>query len=427
MDKVLSQNRWEGIKIAVSVGFFLAYRELRRANPWTTLLIVFVMMLTFLNLVVISGILVGLIEGSENANKDLYTSDVIISPLTERQYIRESPRIEKVVESAPGFVALTTRYVEGGTVISNYKDTLRPDQAYNKAGGSFAGIDPEKEDQVTNLSSTVVEGEYLEAGDTDSILIGASLLFKYTPIESPGFTVLKNVEVGDRVKITVNENSREMFVKGIVKSKVGEVDARVFMLEGELRKLINRSDLNVDEMAIDVSDSYGADSFKSYLIANGVDDYARVQTWEDAQPKFLKDIKITFALLGNVISSIGLVVACITIFIVIFVNAITRRRYIGILKGIGVTRGAIEISYVLQAIFYALVGVVLGMIIVFVMLKPALDANPIDFPFSDGILVATLGGTLFRALILFIATLIAGYIPAYIVIKQNTLNAILGR
>lgn len=427
MDKVLNQNRWEGIKIAVSVGFFLAYRELRRANPWTTLLIVFVMMLTFLNLVVISGILVGLIEGSENANKDLYTSDVIISPLTERQYIRESPRIEKVVESAPGFVALTTRYVEGGTVISNYKDTLRPDQAYNKAGGSFAGIDPEKEDQVTSLSSTVVEGEYLEAGDTDSILIGASLLFKYTPIESPGFTVLKNVEVGDRVKITVNENSREMFVKGIVKSKVGEVDARVFMLEGELRKLINRSDLNVDEMAIDVSDSYGADSFKSYLIANGVDDYARVQTWEDAQPKFLKDIKITFALLGNVISSIGLVVACITIFIVIFVNAITRRRYIGILKGIGVTRGAIEISYVLQAIFYALVGVVLGMIIVFVMLKPALDANPIDFPFSDGILVATLGGTLFRALILFIATLIAGYIPAYIVIKQNTLNAILGR
>lgn len=427
MDKVLNQNRWEGIKIAVSVGFFLAYRELRRANPWTTLLIVFVMMLTFLNLVVISGILVGLIEGSENANKDLYTSDVIISPLTERQYIRESPRIEKVVESAPGFVALTTRYVEGGTVISNYKDTLRPDQTYNKAGGSFAGINPESEDRVTNLSKTVVEGEYLESGDTDSILIGASLLFKYTPIESPGFTVLKNVEVGDRVKIVVNGNSREMFVKGIVKSKVGEVDARVFMLEGELRKLINRSDLNVDEMAIDVSDSYGADSFKSYLIANGVDDYARVQTWEDAQPKFLKDIKTTFALLGNVISSIGLVVACITIFIVIFVNAITRRRYIGILKGIGVTRGAIEISYVLQALFYASVGVVLGMIIVFAMLKPALDANPIDFPFSDGILVATLTGTLFRALILFIATLVAGYIPAYIVIKQNTLNAILGR
>lgn len=427
MDKILNQTRWQSIKISVSVGFFLAYRELRRANPWTTLLIVFVMMLTFLNLVVISGILVGLIEGSENANKNLYTSDIIISPLTEREYIRESPRIQKVVESAPGFVALTTRYVEGGSVISNYKDTLRPDETYNKSGGSFAGINPINEDKVTNLSSSVIEGEYLEPGDTDSILIGSSLLFQYTPIESPGFTVLKNVEVGSRVKVTINGNSREMFVKGIVKSKVGEVDARVFMLEGELRKLIGRTDLNVDEMAIDVNDSYSVDAFKDYLISRGIGDYARVQTWQDAQPKFLKDIKATFALLGNVISSIGLVVACITIFIVIFVNAITRRRYIGILKGIGVTRGAIEISYVLQALFYALVGVVLGMIIVFLMLKPAIDAHPIDFPFSDGILVATFTGTMLRAFILFIATLIAGYIPAYIVIKQNTLNAILGR
>ena len=144
-------------------------------------------------------------------------------------------------------------------------------------------------------------------------------------------------------------------------------------------------------------------------------------------PKFLKDIKTTFALLGNMISSIGLVVASITIFIVIFVNAITRRRYIGILKGVGVTKGAIEISYVLQALFYAISGVLIGTLLVFLVLKPAIYANPIDFPFSDGILVATALGTFFRAVILFLATLVAGYIPAYIVIKQNTLDAILGR
>lgn len=427
MDKILNQNKWHSFKTAVSLGFFLAIREIKRANKWTTLLIVFVMMLTFLNLVVISGILVGLIEGSENANKDLYTSDVIISPLTERQYIRESSRIENIVESAPGYSALTARYVEGGTVISNYKDTLRPDETYNKAGGSFVGINPEKEDSVTNLSSTIVEGEYLESGDTDSILIGSSLLFEYTPIESPGFTVLKNVDVGSRVKVVVGGNEREMFVKGIVKSKVGEVDARVFMLEGELRKMIGRSDLNVDEIAVRLQGGYSPDAFKDFILSRGVGDYAKVQTWVDAQPKFLKDIKTTFALLGNVISSIGLVVASITIFIVIFVNAITRRRYIGILKGIGVTKIAIEVSYVLQALFYAIVGVLLGMAIVFFLLKPGIAANPIDFPFSDGILVATLPGTLLRALILFISTLVAGYIPAYIVIKQNTLNAILGR
>jgi len=65
--------------------------------------------------------------------------------------------------------------------------------------------------------------------------------------------------------------------------------------------------------------------------------------------------------------------------------------------------------------------------VVFLILKPYLAAHPIDFPFSDGILVATLIGTVVRGVILFVATLIAGYIPARIVVKQNTLDAILGR
>ena len=72
-------------------------------------------------------------------------------------------------------------------------------------------------------------------------------------------------------------------------------------------------------------------------------------------------------------------------------------------------------------------GVVLGMIIVFAFLKPYIAAHPINFPFSDGILVATFSGTMIRAAILLIATVVAGYIPAKIVIRGNTLDAILGR
>lgn len=132
-------------------------------------------------------------------------------------------------------------------------------------------------------------------------------------------------------------------------------------------------------------------------------------------------------LLGNVIGSIGLAVASITIFIVIFINAITRRKFIGILKGIGIQSAAIEYAYVLQSIFYALIGTTVGMLLVFFVLKPYFEAYPINFPFSDGILVATMAGTFTRAGLLFLATLIAGYIPAKIVVRQNTLDSILGR
>jgi ABC-type antimicrobial peptide transport system permease subunit len=159
----------------------------------------------------------------------------------------------------------------------------------------------------------------------------------------------------------------------------------------------------------------------------GFDQYAKIQTAEDAEPKFIKDMKKTFAILGNLISSIGLAVASITVFIVIFINAITRRKFIGILKGIGISNLSIEFSYVVQSIFYAICGMVIGTALVFGFLKPYLDVHPINFPFSDGILVATALGTFIRGFILFVATVIAGYIPARIVVKQNTLDAILGR
>ena len=58
---------------------------------------------------------------------------------------------------------------------------------------------------------------------------------------------------------------------------------------------------------------------------------------------------------------------------------------------------------------------------------PFITAHPIKFPFSDGTLVAEIPNTMVRAAILMVATLIAGYIPARIVVKQNTLDAILGR
>ena len=132
-------------------------------------------------------------------------------------------------------------------------------------------------------------------------------------------------------------------------------------------------------------------------------------------------------MLGNVFSSVGLVVSSITIFIVIFINAITRKKFIGILKGIGINGKVIEISYMFQSIFYAVCGSLIGLVLLYGILQPFIAAHPIDFPFSDGILVAPLGGTLFRISLLIISTLIAGYIPARMIVRRNTLDSILGR
>ena len=411
----------------LKVGWFLAKRDIQRANMYTTALIISVMVLTFLNLVVVSGILVGLIQGSEDAQKKYAIGDIVISAFLNKESIDQTPEVINIVKTIPGYKNHSVRYTASARVESNYRTTIKPGEIRDGAGGSFLGIDPVQEEKFSGISKFVIRGSYLTPQDQDRVLIGKNLLYEFTPIEAPGFQTLKNVTVGSRIKVTVGQASKEYIVKGIVSSKVDDFDTSIIALDSEVRKMSGKDSLNASKIAIQLLLGTDPVLAQQFLIQSGVGLDARVQTAEEAFPKFLKDIKATFGILGSAISGIGLVVASITIFIVIFVNAITRRRYIGILKGIGIHKRAILYSYMLQAVIYAALGTCIGMILIFAVIKPYFAANPINFPFSDGILVATVSGTFLRAGILMIATIIAGYIPARLVIKQNTLGAILGR
>lgn len=410
----------------IRLGFFLALRQMRRASKWTTGLIIFVMTLTFLNLVVVSGILVGLIEGAVQANKEFYTSDIIISKLEKKDFIEQTPQILNIINAMPEVLAVSPRYLASGNVEAGYKEASKEEEI-DTAGAPFVGIDPEAENNLTGISRFMIEGEYLTPEDYDQVLLGSYLLTKYFPVETASFPTLDNVKIGDKVRITIGDIKREMTVKGIVKSKVDELSYRVYFVDKQFRDLIGRTDYNVGEISVKLKPGSDPVLFKEALLRSGVGEFARVQTFEDAQPKFLLDIKNTFAMIGNMMSSIGLVVASITIFIVIFINAITRRKFIGILKGVGISGRTIELSYVFQSFFYAACGSFIGVILLYGFLEPSLRAHPIDFPFSDGILVAPLSGTILKIFILMFTTIIAGYIPARMIVRKNTLDSILGR
>ncbi len=413
--------------ILLRLASFLAYRQVRRGSIWTNLLITSVMALTFLNLIFIGGILVGLIESASTANRTLYTGDVLISAIQTRPYIEDSPDAIALARSLPWVEALSARYTGIADVEAGYRSKTNYTDIPNETNTLLAGINPLDEDAVSGLRQKVIAGAYLTPQDSEAILMGADKLYQYSPIDTPGLRTLKGVAIGDKVRIKVGAHVKEFTVKGIVKGKVQEIDSRVFMLDTSLRELLGRADKSVNEIAITTFSDEGAVFTKEALVRSGLAERARVQTWVDAQPKFIRDIKDTFALLGNIVGTIGLIVSSITIFIVIFINAVTRRKYIGILRGIGVDASVIELSYVMQALFYATVGTVVGALVLFGVVQPWIDAHPINFPFSDGVLSATAAGTSLRGALLIVASLIAGYVPARMIVKQNTLDAILGR
>ncbi|MCC7500260.1 hypothetical protein IT396_00420 [Candidatus Nomurabacteria bacterium] len=414
----------------IRIGFYLALRHIKRASIWTTSLIVFVMLLTFLNLVVVTGILVGLVAGINSAYQTHYIGDVIISPLEGEDYIKQSPSILALLDTLPQVTGRTTRYLTSGTLEAGYKSYVGTGQNPNFVSLQVAGIDPSAEDAFTSLGGMILSGAYLDQNDYDQVLIGSQRLAQYSAFAGGGgglLTVLEDVDVGSVLRLRIGDVEREVTVKGIIDSKLDELSLRLYMPATQLRGLIGRNDYNLSEIAMRLTPGTDPIVFKDLLVRSGVSDYGVVETFEESIPDGVQEITNTFAMLGNMISSVGLVVASITIFIVIFINALTRRKFIGILKGIGIDGKAIEISYMFQSLFYAAIGSGIGLAVLYGFLVPFVAAHPIDFPFSDGILVAPIPDTMVRVALLVVATVIAGYIPARMIVKKNTLDSILGR
>ncbi len=433
------------------VARLLARRQIQHSSIWLNILIVAIMVITFLNLVATTGILVGLFEGSVKANREQFTGDVFVSELPTKGSIENTPRLLSTLEGIGGVEGYTTRYISGANVEANYLNRRDFNEQPNAVGGNVVGIDPEIEDQVTHLSDYIIDGDYLKSGVSGQVLIGNTLLDEYSNF-SDIFVPLKDLRPGGKVRVSVTNSAStldgqgvdpaapttagledfgkrtiEFTMVGVVDSKVGENSARIFMTQEDWRRLTGRPNTNANEIAIIVDQGTDPQIVKQSLIASGFDQYAEIETYTEAIPSFLNDIKITFGLLGNLIGSIGIFVASITMFIVIYINALTRRKYIGILKGIGITGRSIERAYLLQAMFYAIIGVTIASALIYLVLIPLVNANPIDFPFADGILVAAPMGTAIRAFIMFGVTAIAGYIPAWLIVRQNTLDSILGR
>lgn len=412
---------------ALRIGFLLGFRQIQRANFWTTGLIVFVMMLTFLNLIAVSGILVGLIAGAEVAVREKSIGDIIVSARSDEDRILETETFVRELQAFPEVSAYSVRFTGNGVIEANYKERRDLQGERDVAAVRVTGIDPANEERMTNLSGELIAGEYLDPSEEGHILLGAYYIEEYAEQFGDIFDSLENVVPGSTVRLTVGSVSKEFIVKGIIQSKVDEVSLNTYIPEREFRRLFNRFDRNADTIVIRVTNPKQNTAVKEAMVASGLGELAKIQTYEEGVPKFLTDIKNTFDVLGTFIGSVGIIVASITIFIIIFINALSRKRQIGILKGIGIDRRVIEIAYVLQAAFYALLGSALGVLVTYGFLVGYFAENPINFPFSDGILVAEPVGTFYRFLVLFVITLFAGFIPAWLIVKQNTLNSILGR
>ncbi len=400
------------------IAFFIAYKSIIRGSRSMIILLVFILSLSFLNMMFISGILNGLENLFRTALLDTYSSYITVNPQQEpqaKQYIVNQNEVQTEIKTIPGVISTTRRYSLAGSMAFD-KDK---NGVYKSISGEIVGIDPTQEKKVLTINNLMLKGQYLSDTDTNQIIMSSALAGGYG---MPAPSDLGGVKVGDKVRVTYSNGIiRTYTVKGIYNDSIGIFETFITAKEAEsvLSVFNNASKILV----------------KTDLTRAPVTAYqAKIQhMFPKLKIQNFNDLLGTFAsflnalnLISIIVSAISVVVAAITIFVLIYVNAINKRRQIGILKAIGIKERIIVLSYVFQSMFFTFFGLVIGSILVFGILTPLLAAHPIDVEFGYLSLSNRAIAIVAGVISMFVTGLLAGFVPARMVTREDILKAIWG-
>lgn len=416
------------IKRVVSVSLYIAIKSIRRGQITTKLVTVFILLLTLLNLTVVGGLLNGITEDVGDNIKKSFTGDIFIEPPGGYDYIKNTNDFFSRLnhQAVAGY---SGRLLKGATLEYDYKH-VSGNKKPPFVGTTLTGINPDAEAMTTVLPNKIVEGRFLENDDWDAIVLGSSLVDGYVKGTTGVSDTLGHVSIGDKVRVRFpNGNTFEFTVIGIVHTKASTVDQRSFVNYKILRQLSGLTNNEYSEIAIRTNGQTAVPSLVKYLEdADASTNYKNdIKEASEAMPKAIADLQKAFALIGNLVGVTAVLIGLVTVFVIIFINASSRRRQIGILKAQGIESSVLVLSYVFQALFYTIIGIIIGTAILVFFLQGYFERNPLSLPMADGQLLLGFDYVTTRIIVLMVSSLISGFIPAWLIIRQNTLDSILGR
>jgi putative ABC transport system permease protein len=407
------------------LAFFLAYKSILKGNRWTLALVILVMSLSFANLVLVPSILAGVTIAIDQ--EQIYTlyGNIVIDPLPKDYYLRDLSRIENQIDQIPGIAGVAPHLNSTAFFEYKWQQNVSPGDKGISGNWNVVGIEPEEESNVTTISDSLIAGDYLAPGDRDKIVLGVEIAGGSQADNQP-FLTLEGVGVGDKVRLTYSNGvRREYTVKGIFKARQISVNSQAYVTFKEMASVLGPAEVNDSASQILIRTGPGSDAGQILAELKTLGINGQIRSWED-YGGIMGGVVSSFNAIASLIGAIGLIVAAVVMFIVIYINAIHRKRQIGILRAIGINRNVVLASYLLQALLYSVLGIILGGLIFGYVIKPYFDLHPIDLPVglvslsisSSTVLVAIIG--------LLGSAVMAGIIPILSITRESIIKAIWG-
>ena len=222
------------------------------------------------------------------------------------------------------------------------------------------GIDPESEDQLTNLKSKVIEGSYLNDSSKGILL-------------AQGLAELLNAQVGDTVVIYGQGyhgvTAAELIkVEGIIKFTLPEQNKSFSYLTLSQAQWVFSAPKRLTSLSIMIDRPKRLEEVNSRVkeifgITDGMsNEEYEVMTWEELSPELVQSIQIDNAQ-GIIMLGILYLVIAFGIFGTIMMMTAERVKEFGILISVGMKKWKLYVVTAMETFFISFIGVLAGGII----------------------------------------------------------------
>lgn len=232
---------------------------------------------------------------------------------------------------------------------------------------SVVGIDPELEDEMTNLKDKLIKGEYLD-DSSKGLLI------------SEGLAELLKVNIGDSVVIYGQgyhgvTAAAQVPVQGIVKFRLPQLNKSMVYLSLSYSQWLYSADNRITTLSIMIDK---IDNLPSVFneVQKHFDEKYEVMTWAELMPELVQGIEVDNAS-GIIMLGILYVIIGFGIFGTVMMMTAERAKEFGILVSVGMKKWRLSFVSLLESFLLSFIGVAAG-VIVSVPLLYYLFKNPIE-------------------------------------------------
>ncbi|MBM4445919.1 MAG: ABC transporter permease [Chloroflexi bacterium] len=399
---------------SLRVAIFLALKSIVKGNVGVIILTIFMLILVTMNLLFVPGLISGATVSMNAILIKTYSGDIIIEPEGDDNVISHADDLIASIESVDGVVAASARNNINAYI--TFED--------ERVSCVVTGIEPAREKAVFEVAECLIEGRYLDSRDRGQILLGVQLAGADLEDIELYSSSLRHVHAGDKVVVTYSNGPEKQYTaKGIFDTGFIQTDMQAFVTELEFNSVMPNMNNKASSIRVKLED--GADPEIVIERIASLRDGLDFQTWDETAG-LVESMTDSFTLINQILNVVNYLVAGITVFIVTYVDVINRRRQIGIQRAIGIKSNSITISYLIRALFYAVVGLIIGILAFKYLIIPIEARHPFEFPFGPAYLTTRTAYTARMAFILLVVSLAAAFIPVWRVMRIKILDAIWG-